>query len=284
MAITLKRTWANISGKRRVQLLTSLFVGEKHDGDTTLGGEITTESVEQLKEPKALSDMLAELARVMPEIKGPLVDERDQYLTSSMIDAAAHHPSVPVAFERGAQTAPAQTVVTVVGAAHVPGMTAAFEHPLNSGERANLDRIAPKSLLRKTLPWVAPLVFFSAMVLHRALAMHWLRVWSIPVAIVSALLTLLAGGHIATVLAAVVLAPIATLLPPIGAGRAVGLVQNVVTRSSPRDRNELLDDMQTWRGFRGNSIARTLAVTAAADIGAIIGAVFATIWIAIALL
>ena len=283
VAITLKRTWANVSGKRRVQLLTSLFVGEKDD-DTTLGGEITTESVEQLKEPKALSDMLSELARVMPEIKGPLVDERDLYLTSSMIDAAAHDASVPLAGARGEHVAPARTVVTVVGAAHVPGMTAAFEHPLTTSERAGLDRVAPKSLLRKALPWIGPLLFALAMFLHPVLAMHWVRVWSIPIAISSGLFTLFAGGHIVTIVASVVLAPVATLLPPLGAGRTVGLVQHAVTRASSRDRNQLLDDMQTWRGFRSNSIARIFAVSAAAGIGATLGATIATIWLAVALI
>jgi pheromone shutdown protein TraB len=42
------------------------------------GEPLTADSVEGLKEPKALSEMLTELGNAVPEVKGPLVDERDR--------------------------------------------------------------------------------------------------------------------------------------------------------------------------------------------------------------
>src|SRR5262245_37077230 len=102
--ITLKRTWANLGLWKRSMLLSSLLVGWEGDDK---GEPVDAKTVEDLKEPKALSEMLTELGRAVPEVKGPLVDERDQYLASRMTEAGAGKDKV----------------VAVVGAAHVPGMT-----------------------------------------------------------------------------------------------------------------------------------------------------------------
>ena len=107
--ITLKRTWANLGLWKRSMLLSSLLVGWEDDDK---GEAVTEKTVEDLKEPKALSEMLTELGKAVPEVKGPLVDERDQYLASKMIEAG-----------RGKSK-----VVAVVGAAHVPGMTREPRH------------------------------------------------------------------------------------------------------------------------------------------------------------
>ena len=81
--ITLRRTWAALSLAQRAMLAASIGVA------LVRTGPITAETVEALKEPKALAEMLAELARAMPEIKGPLLDERDQYLAERCSRPAA---------------------------------------------------------------------------------------------------------------------------------------------------------------------------------------------------
>src|SRR6185312_5235107 len=104
------------------------------------GEGVTAETVENLKEPKALSEMLTELGKQVPEIKGPLVDERDQYLASKMRDAGEGK----------------QTVVAVVGAAHVPGITAQLDRPI---DRAQLETVPPPSLWWRIGKWAVPLAF-----------------------------------------------------------------------------------------------------------------------------
>ena len=81
--ITLKRTWKNIGLWRRIDAAVRRCVA----GGEDQGEPVTAETVENLKEPKALSEMLTELGNAVPEVKGPLVDERDQYLASKMVDA-----------------------------------------------------------------------------------------------------------------------------------------------------------------------------------------------------
>jgi pheromone shutdown-related protein TraB len=140
--ITLKRTWKNLGLWKRSVLLSSLLVGWDDDGK---GDPITEESVEDLKEPKALSEMLTELSRAIPQVKGPLIDERDRYLASKTVDAG-----------RGKQR-----VVAVVGAAHVPGMKAHFGEPV---DRAELDKLPPPSLLWRAVKWLIPILFLAAIV------------------------------------------------------------------------------------------------------------------------
>src|SRR5262247_3541017 len=105
--ITLKRTWRNLGLWRRIALFTSLFVGGDPD-DRRSSEPINAQMIEDLKQPRALSDMLTELGRAVPEIKRPLIDERDQYLASRLAEVG-----------RGRRS-----VVAVVGAAHVPGIRA----------------------------------------------------------------------------------------------------------------------------------------------------------------
>ncbi|MEM9488605.1 MAG: TraB/GumN family protein [Myxococcota bacterium] len=80
--ITLKRTWGNLGFLKKVSLLgvvvQSLVSRE----------QISAEDIENLKEQTNLSDMLTEFAKALPEVKKPLIDERDQYLMSGIERAA----------------------------------------------------------------------------------------------------------------------------------------------------------------------------------------------------
>lgn len=96
---TLKRTWANLGFFSKMKVLGGLF-----DGVLGGGEEMTAEDLEKLKERDHLSDMMEEFAKALPEVKTPLIDERDQFLMSAVDDA------------------PGETIVAVVGAGHVQGM------------------------------------------------------------------------------------------------------------------------------------------------------------------
>jgi len=98
--ITLKRMWASLSPWEKVKLIFGLirasFVG------------ITAEEIEAMKNSDMLTAMMKELADEFPGIVGPLVDERDQFL--SYIISRARNPEGP------------PVVVAVVGMAHMEGI------------------------------------------------------------------------------------------------------------------------------------------------------------------
>src|SRR6185295_11736510 len=190
--ITLKRTWRNLGAWRRLTLLASLLGGSERD-DGKPHEPISAQTIEDLKQPRALSDMLTELGRAVPEIKGPLIDERDQYLASRLAEAG-----------RGRRS-----VVAVVGAAHVPGISTQLGTPI---DRAELERVPPPSRTWRAARWLVPLAFGLAL-FHgwRSDPEHLvalLRAWYWPIALAAGAATLAAGGTLPSIVTAIAAAPL----------------------------------------------------------------------------
>jgi pheromone shutdown-related protein TraB len=261
--ITLKRTWANLGLWKRSMLLSSLMVGWETDDKNEA---VTEQTVEDLKEPKALSEMLTELGKAVPEVKGPLVDERDQYLSSKMTDAGSGK----------------RKVVAVVGAAHVPGMTQQIGKPI---DRASLDKLPPPSLLWQILKWGIPLVFIVALIWgwqrsDTTSLSEMMLAWILPTSIGAGALTLIAGGSIFSVISALVVAPVAAIHPLLGTGMVVGVVEAWRRRPSVADCERLPDDVQSLRGFWRNPVTRILLIAVASGIGTAVGFWVGVGWVA----
>ena len=261
--ITLKRTWANLGLWKRSMLLSSLMVGWETDDK---GEAVTEKTVEDLKEPKALSEMLTELGKAVPEVKGPLVDERDQYLASKMTDAGKGK----------------RKVVAVVGAAHVPGMTQQIGKPV---DRAKLEQLPPPSLLWQIIKWGVPLLFVVALIWgwqksDTTSFAEMMLAWILPTSIGAGALTLLAGASILSVLAALVVAPIAAIHPLLGTGMVVGVVEAWRRKPSVADCERLPDDVQSLRGFWRNPVTRILLIAVASGIGTAVGFWVGVGWVA----
>jgi pheromone shutdown-related protein TraB len=105
LEVTLRRAWNALSLGQRAMIAASIAVA------LVRVGPITADAVEQLKDPAARAEVIAELARAMPELKEAVLDERDRYMAERLVEAG-----------RGARR-----VVAVVGAAHVPGMAAQLQ-------------------------------------------------------------------------------------------------------------------------------------------------------------
>ena len=278
---TLKRTWANLGLWKRSQLMASLLVGfedapppKKKSGKADepaatplpAADELRAEDIERLKEPKALSEMLAELAAVLPEIKKPLIDERDAFLMSGIEDAAAG----------------AREVVAVVGAAHVPGMQKQFGQPVDRGV---LGRLPPPSKLWTAVKWLVPILLVAGLVWgafnsEKVSAEDVIVALVLPTSIGAGALTLLGGGTILSVLSAIVIAPIAAVHPLLGTGMVVGVVEAWRRKPTVVDCERLPDDIATWRGFVRNPVLRILLVAVLSGLGTMIGMWVGAAWIA----
>ena len=269
--ITLKRTWKNLGLWKRSMLLSSLIVGFEEDDDEDEDEDegVTTKTIEDLKEPKALSEMLQELGRAVPQIKKPLIDERDQYLATKSIAAGkaiARGPGRPGEPEH-------KTVVAVVGAAHVPGMKANWGKPVDLAE---LDKIPPPGLLWTIIKWAVPILFIVGLFYFwqqsdETSLVDMMLKWILPTSIGAGGLTLLAGGSILSVLTAIVVAPIAAIHPLLGTGMVVGVVEAWRRRPNVVDCEQLPDDIQTWKGFWKNKVTRILLIAVASGIGTAVG-------------
>lgn len=258
--ITLKRTWKNLGLWKRSMLLSSLIVGFEEDDDEDEEDEaVTAKTVEDLKEPKALSEMLQELGRAVPQIKKPLIDERDEYLSAKAIAAS----------DGGKR----KTVVAVVGAAHVPGMKEHWGKPV---DLPALEKIPPPGLLWQIIKWAVPILFIVGLFYfwnqsEETSFIDMMLRWILPTSIGAGGLTLLAGGSILSVLTAIVVAPIAAIHPLLGTGMVVGVVEAWRRRPNVVDCEQLPDDIQTWRGFWKNKVTRILLIAVASGIGTAVG-------------
>lgn len=261
--ITLKRTWANLGLWKRSVLLSSLIVGWDDDGK---GDPVTERTVEDLKEPKALSEMLSELGKAVPQIKQPLIDERDQYLATKAVNAGKGK----------------QRVVAIVGAAHVPGMKANWGAPI---DLAPLEKLPPPSIIWRAIKWLVPALFLAAIIWgwqssKQTSFSEMMLAWILPTSIGAGVLTLLAGGSILTVLAALVVAPIAAIHPLLGTGMVTGVVEAWRRKPNVADCERLPEDIQSWRGFWRNPVTRILLIAVASGIGTAVGFWVGVGWVA----
>ncbi len=270
---TLKRTWSNLGLWKRSMLLSSLMVGFGDDDDGKGKGkgngngkrELTADDIEKLKEGKALSEMLAELSRALPEVKVPLIDERDAYLVSGMEASAAG----------------ARNVVAVVGAAHVPGMRERFGKPV---DRAALAKLPPPSLLWTIVKWAVPILLVAGLIWgafhsNKISAQDVIMALVLPTSIGAGALTLLGGGRPLSVLTAIVVAPIAAIHPLLGTGMVVGVVEAWRRKPTVVDCERLPDDVTTFRGFRRNPVSRILLVAILSGVGTALGMWLGAAWI-----
>lgn len=259
---TLKRTWHAISFWNKAKLLGSLIAGDEDD-DRGGPGEITAERIEALKDKDHLSELMKELAQALPEIKGPLIDERDMFLMSKI------------------QEAPGKNIVAVVGAGHVEGI---LQHLGESVDRDALSQVPPPSVGWRIAKWVIPAIILSAFAYgyrqHSGEGLaEMLWAWVLPNSVGAAVLATVAGAKPLTVLTAAVASPITSLNPTIGAGMVAGLVEAWLRKPTVADCEQVHDDIKTVRGLYKNQLTRVLLVVILASLGSAIGAWVGATWV-----
>jgi pheromone shutdown-related protein TraB len=254
---TLKRTWHSLGFWNKMRLASGLVVAP------FAMDEISAEQVEKLKDRDTVTDMLHELARVMPGVKTPLIDERDAYLMGSV------------------EQAPGSRIVAIVGAGHVNGMVAGLGQAV---DREALCEIPPPSLTSRVLKWVIPLLVLGAF--YFGYTKHsWddfqrmILAWVLPTALGCGLFTLAAGAKLLTVVSAMIAAPITTLHPAIGAGMVTGLVEAWLRKPTVTDCENATDAIQSVRGIYANPFTRVLLVAVLSTLGAALGAWVGATWV-----
>jgi len=246
--VTFARIWSGVGlwGKAKLmtQLLWSILSSE----------EITEEELEKMKTRDMLDSMLEEFTEHAPQLKTPLIDERDQYIAQKIREA------------------PGGKIVAVVGAAHVPGITREIrrEHDL-----AALTATAPKSKWPKVVGWMIPIAVVALIavtfILNPSVGVQQTISWLLWTGLLSGLGAAAAMAHPLAVLTAVVAAPLTTLHPLLAAGWFAGFTQAYFHRPSVRDFESLSEDVLSVKGFWRNRVTRILLVVTLCNIGASFG-------------
>ena len=246
---TLARTWHLMGLWTKIKLLAQFLssVGEL--------GDIKEEDIEKMKRKDVLETLLSEIGESFPEIRGILIDERDQYLAHKI------------------RNAPGKRIVAVVGAGHVPGVQRYWEKPVDTDM---LDQMPPRGKLSGFLKWGIPALIVGLVILGfftsgASTGIHMLKWWILANAILAGLGATIALGHPLTVLSAIIASPLTSLNPMMAAGWVSGLVETFLRKPKVRDFENLPKDISSLKGFWRNKITRILLVVAFTNIGSSLG-------------
>ncbi len=258
---TLLRVWRKTGLWNKMKVLASLF------GSLFEKQELSEEELSKLRESDTLSSMLDEMGSLLPSVKQILVDERDVHM--------AYH----------IRNAPGEKILAVVGAAHLPGISRLLQGPeIDPHTIAEITTIPPKTKLSKMIPWLIPALVVALFIGgfffgNRDQLANAATAWILANGLLSALGTLLAFGHPATIVTAFIAAPITSLNPTIGAGFVTGFVQSLVAAPTVRDMEHIGEDLVTFKGWWQNRLARVLLVFLFSSIGSSIGTFVALGWL-----
>jgi len=254
--VTLRRAWRKSSFFGKNKLLGLLF-GSVFDEEKVDAGKI-----EDLKKKNELEGMMDELAKELPTIKKVLIDERDQYLATSIFQASG------------------KKVVAVVGAGHVPGMVKWLEDLHGGKAQADLAEISivpPPSWWSRVWPYLIPLAFFGILV-SGFVTQGWdafqkiLLTVAITTSAFAAVGAILALAHPVTILVAIVAAPFAAFFHPlIHVAYFTGFSEAALRRPQVSDLERLSEDAMKFTGYYKNRLLRILLVVLLSTVGATIG-------------
>lgn len=261
---TLKRTWANLGFWTKCELLSAIvastFSNEKESK------EETSQAIEDLKQDANLSTMMQAFAEELPQVHKPLIDERDRYLVAKMRSCGG------------------KNVVAVVGAGHVNGMKKYYHEPIDTDE---LDRRPAPGIVWKLIKWLFPLIVIGGICIgvynHGVDSLaEMLRAWILPNSVFCFITAVLALAHPLTILAAIIVSPLTSTTPVIGAGIVLGLLEAWLRKPTVADCEDL-PNVHTLKDFYRNRFTHVLVVAVLTTIGSAAGAWIGIGWLLILL-
>lgn len=254
---TLRRAWAKNSFWGKCKLLGVLMSALFEDED------ISSEDIEKLKNNDAneMDQMMGELANYLPGVKTVLIDERDQYLASSIWQTEGNK------------------VIAVLGAGHLPGVEKhlnAFAASTEKPDTEEISKVPPPSIFGKLIGWAIPvaivaLIVASAFKGGASAAFDQLLYWWLINGSLSALGAIIALAHPITVLVCFMAAWLTSLCPLIGIGIVAGIVQAWVYKPKVEDLQNMNTDVSSFKGWYKNRLLRVLLVFLLSSIGSSIG-------------
>ncbi len=246
--ITFNRIWRGCSFWEKVKLIFSIALSVLDNE------EISEEELENLKSEDMLSAALSEMGSAFKGVKKYLVDERDQYLAFKI------------------KNAPGQKIVAVVGAAHLPGIK---KELFKDQDIKKLNQVPKASNMSKIVGWIIPLSILSIIVatffINPQSGLNQAKNWILWNAGLSALGVLLAGGHILSILTAMLAAPITSLNPLLAAGWFSGIVEAHFRKPKVEDFESLGKDLASFKGLWKNKVTKVLMVVIFANLGSVLG-------------
>jgi len=255
VGITFRRILQGLSWWDRMKLIGSLA------GGLFASEDVSEEDIERLKEGDMLESSFGEFARDTPSLYATLIDERDRYMAAKLrelSDGATH-------------------VLAVVGAGHLKGMAKylAGETREPAALTSELSFVAKK----RNIPWITIVLMLlicggiawgfarGGADLGTDLLVQWVA-WTGGLAGLGALL---ARGHLLSILAAAISAPLKPFRPGLPPGMFSALVEVHLRKPAYPDFLALRDDAQTLGGWYRNRVCRVVLVFLLTNLGSMAG-------------
>lgn len=244
VGVTLKRAYAAVGFFDKLSIVGGLVAS------AISSDEISEQDVEKLKEGDILTNTFDEFARQSQPLHHALIVERDRYMAGRLRQSSK----------------PGQRVLAVVGAGHLAGLARALEGK-DEGDTESLEVLAqlpPPGIWPKLIGYavIALLVggFVWAFSQGVDVGRDLVSFYVLATGGFAALGALLAGGHILSILAAFLSAPLTVLHPALAAGMFSAGAEVWIRKPRVADFEALRDDLKQWSGWWKNRVARTLLV------------------------
>lgn len=240
--VTLKRAMNGLSIIEKLRLINTAVEGFFIEEDI---------DVEELKDEDMLHQVVTEFAGRFPHLKEVLIDERDTYMADQIrkIDA--------------------DTVLAVVGAGHLEGITERLQEGGDDGK--DLTATDPGFGWFRAAKYLLPAAIvgmfaYGALNLGSAVAKEMLIYWFGLNAATAGLGAIVAGASFVTVLVAAVGAPFTSINPAMPAGLVAAYAQNRVDPPRVEDM-EGLGEIASYREMWSNRATKLLLVFFLVNLG-----------------
>ena len=255
VGITFRRILQSLSWWDRAKLIGSVVAGLFDRED------VSEADIERLKEGDMLESSFGEFARETPTLYASLIDERDRYMAAKLR-------------ERGDG---AKHVLAVVGAGHLKGMAKYLAEEQRAPQALTEELVQVRQ--KRNIPWITLTLmvlicggiawgyFHGGRDLGRDLLLQWVA-WTGGLAALGALL---ARGHVLSILAAAIAAPLKPFRPGLPPGMFSALAEVHLRKPAYPDFLALRDDAQTLAGWYRNRVCRVVLVFLLSNIGSAAG-------------
>lgn len=248
---TFMRIWRKMGFFEKIKLFFSLM---SIDDDE----DVSEEDLQRLIERDNLELAIEDMGKDYPQIAATLLHERDKFLAYNI------------------KNAPGKKVVAILGAAHTPGVE---EEVFKDQDIEELNKIPPKSLIGKLLPWIIPALIVILIVLGFKQSMNTglsqIKSWFKFNSVLAAVFTALCLPHPLSVLTAFVAAPFTSINPVLACGWFAGLVEASLKKPTVEDVNNIPDDIFNLKSWIHNKFLKALLVVILANLGSSIGTIIA---------
>ncbi len=254
IAITFKRFWSSLSFFEKIKILFHIING-------IFGGEDV--EVDEILKEDVLERLVKEFRSVAPSAAKVLIDERDAYMATKLIEASKRY----------------ERIVAVVGAGHKKGIERYLKNPESIPNPNDLEKVKERKFgILKVLSFVifgfVILTFLAVLsTMNSETILNAFFYWFIINGVLSAAGALIAGAHPLSALAAFLTAWLTSLNPMIAAGWISGFVE-VKLRTPTAEDFEKLVDAESLGDLLGNRVFRVLLVAALTNVGSMIGTIY----------